>query len=140
MELKEIASTSDLVEIKIEAFKNSRINFQTLDSIDENTEETILIKIPNEGASYGLNSSIVHDLSTKLRSKPALIIQESFCEATSKIYWKSAEVEDFLTLKPNEKIKTEAVRKLNEFLVDFLINSIKNNHLGKFLILSKTQN
>ena len=127
MELKEIAS-----------FRSSTSKSKTLDSINNNEEETILIKLQNKQA----NSSTFNDLSNQYRNKYALIIQESSCEAKTTIYWKSAEIDEFLTLKPNEKLKTEAGRKLNEFIVDFLFNSIKNNHLGKFQCdcESKTQN
>lgn len=116
MELKEIAS----LKIKIVAFKKSI----------SKSKEIELIKLQIKEIA---NSSNFNELSNKYRNKPALIIQESSSKAKTTIYWKSAEIEEFLALKPNEKLKIEAVRKLNEFIVDFLINSIKNNQLGNFL-------
>ena len=137
MELKEMKSKSDFLKFKSEAFKNSRsnaANFRTLESVEiseENYGETVLIKLRSQEGGIEVNSSVFYELSHKYRVKSALIVQESFSDAKTAIYWKSEEIEEFLALKSNEKLKTKASRILNEFIIDFLLTSVRNNHLGK---------
>ncbi|KAL7024421.1 hypothetical protein ACKWTF_013033 [Chironomus riparius] len=131
MELTEVNSKSDFLKFKSEAIKNSRSNannyfsHQSIDIKEEYDEEIVLIKLQSQEGGIEVNL-----FNQKYRNQSALIIQKTFNNTKSSIYWKSAEIEEFLTLKQNEKLKTEASGVLNEFIVDFLVAAVKSNQLG----------
>ncbi|XP_070503089.1 uncharacterized protein [Chironomus tepperi] len=107
-------------------------NFQKLESTySTKAEKNVLIRLQNQE-----DELVIQELRHKFRNKPVLIIQESFGGERSTIYWKSADIEILLVLKSNENLNCVYNRKLNEFIIEFLITSIESGHLG---LISKLQ-
>ncbi|XP_070497761.1 uncharacterized protein [Chironomus tepperi] len=70
------------------------------------------------------------------QNKPAVIVIESKVDHKSVIYWKLPITEDFFSLKSNEELNPEEIKKLNAFITNFLAKSVQNNHLGLISKLS----
>jgi len=97
-------------------------------------EEPLLLNFQFYDNFLDLDSSDLQELLRKCSDKSAVITLEAKEDAKFSIYWKSKEIEEFLVLKPNLKVDLKNVKLLNQFIADFLAESLLSNHLGEFAL------
>lgn len=74
----------------------------------------------------------IRDLATKLENKSILITLNATVEGSFEVLWKLNKSKNFLSFKLNKKLKIDEKIALEQFIVNFLLESLKINHLGKF--------
>ncbi|XP_070497760.1 uncharacterized protein [Chironomus tepperi] len=124
----------------IKNFSNIANIFQNIESYDisdnqNKQQEALLLKFK---ITDFLEPSLIdlRKLNRISQNKPAVIVIESKVDHKSVIYWKLPIIEDFFSLKSNEELNPEEIKKLNAFITNFLAKSVQNNHLGLISKLS----
>ena len=133
---KEIQSKNYQNESKFITFQNciSKSDiFETFELLNPSisNEDILLLKFQTTDNFPDLSSTDLHQLNKIFKHTSAVIIFESENHESISIFWKLNEIEEFLLLKINEKLDIEKDRKLQQYVADFIVKSIKNNHLGK---------
>ena len=70
-------------------------------------------------------------LTNKCLRKSIVVLIASKNDDKFLIYWKSNEIEHFLSFKPYNSTEMEANKILFQFIVKFLASSLNKKHLGK---------
>lgn len=111
--------------IKVKSFSN----FDILSEDFQNAKDVLVLKVQ---LTESLDSIEIKKLSQKLKDRSAVVQIESTDDKKLTIYWKSSDIEEFLELQQTEHLSLVAGQKLNEFVVDFLAQSLKNRNLGMY--------
>ncbi|XP_070497764.1 uncharacterized protein [Chironomus tepperi] len=114
----------------------SKINSINIEDSQQSQEVVLNRKIKVSDNLINLNSKCLQILSMKCKNRSAVIEIESINKGMSRIYWKSKDIDEFLTLKFNDNVHHDEIRKLNGFISNFLCNSLIINHLGLIKKLS----
>ena len=135
IELKKFDNESNFNKIK--GFSSIADILQNIELHDTNDDqdkenETLLLKLQITD-SLELNPINLEKLNKICQNKSAVIVIESIVDNESIIYWKLADFEDFFAFKSAKELNSKEVRNLNEFVVNFLADSVQNNHLGKLM-------
>ena len=123
--VKNCTSTADILQYFDSINNDSR-------TAEEN-EEPLLLKFQFYDNFLDLDSSDLLELLRKFGDKSTLMTLEAAVNTIFSIYWKSKENDEFLVLKPNLKLDLNDSKLLNQFVTDFLAESLQNNHLGEFV-------
>jgi hypothetical protein len=98
----------------------------------QDKEDILMFKVHLDDNSSELDSNCVNELNRRYANNSVVVQIESQNNETLRIFWKSKDFEEFLELKQSKKLNLEAEQKLNGYLVDFLVQSLRNNHSGMF--------
>ncbi|KAL7012859.1 hypothetical protein ACKWTF_015080 [Chironomus riparius] len=142
----ELSSTSDpavsTLDIKTVLNLNSMNLKDFIDYFDspdlkqelENQQSVLVLKMQVSGLYDDLDSEVLENLSEKCLNKSIVIsIKLESCDKVS-IYWKSKDVQQFITLRYYGEEFTENDRKIYAFVADYLASSLSRGQLGTSLI------
>jgi len=123
-----VTISKDLPKI-IEVFDSPKIR-EEIQKLSLN----LLLKIQVEGNFDQLNSNELKILSEKCKENSIVILVSSKNEEKFLLYWKAAEAENFLKFVPYNYANIENVKIFYEFLAEFIVKSLKNDHFGEKLV------
>jgi len=78
-----------------------------------------------------LSSSQLYYLGVKCENKAVVVAISSKDGEKISIYWKSKELQHFLTFKSYNGMILRDYKELYYFIIKFLVNSLRNGHLGE---------
>jgi hypothetical protein len=79
-----------------------------------------------------LSSSQLYYLGMKCKHKAVVVTISSKDGEKISIYWKSKELDHFLTFKAYDGMVYREYKELYNFITKFLVTSLRNGHLGEF--------
>jgi len=98
----------------------------------QSAEDILVFKVQFDDYVHELDLSCVKELNKKYVNKSVVVQIESKDDGKFRIFGKSKDIEEFLELEQPKKLNLEAEQKLNGYIVDFLVKSLKNEHLGMY--------
>lgn len=94
-------------------------------------QNVTIIKFKNVTFEAPINSDEFDLVANKWLGKSIVLLIAAENDDDFMIYWKSSEIDYFLSFKPYNSSEIEANKTLFQFIVKFLANSLKQNHLGE---------
>ncbi|XP_070499397.1 uncharacterized protein [Chironomus tepperi] len=93
-------------------------------------DKVLILKIEFNEVINELSATQVNELARKYRKKSIVIAFSSETESKHLIYWKSKEIQQFLTINHYKDEFNSEDGEVYSFITDFLGNSLKRKHLG----------
>lgn len=100
-----------------------------------NLESVLHIRFKIENGFEDISQKEIDILSTIFSKKSLVVFLESSNNEKFFIFWKSRQIQHFLTLKPYCENTSKNDKKIYKFVADFLATSLKNGRLGKLMSL-----
>jgi len=101
----------------------------------ENQKEPLEFKFTIDENFETFDAKILNEISNIHQNKSMVLL---FMEKDGKkflVYWKMAGMEYFLTLKEFKLNPDLDYKEFYEFIGDFLLNSLRYNHIGEFIFI-----
>jgi hypothetical protein len=98
----------------------------------EDTTTILFIKFKINDNFSELSSGEIYELTKQCTKKSIVVYFESLSGDSFSIYWKSKDIQSLLAFAAYKDEVVKEDKELTQFVVDFLVNSLKNGHLGKF--------
>jgi len=96
----------------------------------ENLESVLHIRFKIEHGFEDISQQEIDNLSSIFSKKSLVVFLESSDNKKFFIFWKSRQIQHFLTLKPYCENTSKNDKKIYKFVADFLATSLKTGHLG----------
>ena len=97
------------------------------------TETVFLIKFKINENFGNLSSGEIYELTKNCANKSIIVYFASSDEDNFMIYWKSKDAQKILTLSAYKDGFVMDDKDICEYVVDFLVKSLKNGHLGELI-------
>ena len=97
----------------------------------ENLESVLHIRFKIEHGFEDIDQQEIDNLGNKFSLKSLVVYLESSDNRKFFIFWKSKQIQHFLSLKPYCENTSKNDKKIYKFVADFLATSLKTGHLGK---------
>lgn len=101
------------------------------DDKPKDEEIVVNLKFEIDESFTDLSSSQLYYLGMKCKHKAVVVGISSKDGENISIYWKSRELQHFLTFKPYSGMIFREYKELYDFIVKFLVTSLRNGHLGE---------
>ncbi|CAG9811740.1 unnamed protein product [Chironomus riparius] len=102
------------------------------DDKPKDEEIVVNLKFEIDESFTDLSSSQLYYLGMKCEHKAVVVAISSKDGENISIYWKSRELQHFLTFKPYSGMIFREYKELYDFIIKFLVTSLRNGHLGVF--------
>ncbi|XP_070495393.1 uncharacterized protein [Chironomus tepperi] len=129
--IKSLINASNTNVIKCVKYSNNIVcAVESLESDVTNTQHAVLIQFIIEENFKELNQDQLDMLAQIFSTKAVVLFFKSKDCNSMLIYWKSRNIDYFLTLMPPKRMTILECEEVYEFVADFLVESLDNGQLG----------
>lgn len=131
------ASSSTVIESSFQNFKFVENLINYFDSVEfltlsKDFNQVYLLKLQIEESSSNPNAKELDVLAQKCSKNSIVVLLASRNEKNFFLYWKSREIQQFLSLKIYDECELMNNLKLFDFIANFLADSLTRGYLGKY--------
>lgn len=130
----------NIEQLTIETCGSLSVFLESLNSSLKDIEKVTIITFENVSFDSALDSDELEVLTSKCLRKSIVVFIISKSKEEFLIYWKSSEIDQFLSFKPYSSTEMVTNKTLFQFIVKFLARSLNQRHLGEIsstIIFSK---